>query len=189
MCSSCRGIVTETRKCFWGHNNALKLHMTMLSPHPLPPTIPASEMSCFLAQAPGLISQALKRAPCSLWSLLFMAHCNCWKWRLHPAWLSTRKKCSEMLGSGFGFLALWSANPRAKRTGLDSIPCSPITWMAAEPARYNKSHVLFGVGRWELPLLHFTRITVPGKKKKIPFPQISWPFPARPDFARGLPNS
>lgn len=92
MCSSCRGIVTETRKCFWGHNNALKLHMTMLFPHTLPPTIPASEMSCFLAQAPGLISQALKRAPCSLWSLLFMAHCNCWKCHLHPAWLSTRKK-------------------------------------------------------------------------------------------------
>lgn len=118
-----------------------------------PPTIPASEMSCFLAQEPGLIYQALKKAQCSLWRLLFLALCNCWRCRLHPSWLSTREKCSEMLGPGFGFLVLWSANPRAKRTGLDSIPCSPITWITAEPARYNESHVLIGVGRWELPLL------------------------------------
>lgn len=56
------------------------------------------------------------------------------------------KKYRELFGPCFGFLILRSANPRAKRTGLDSIPCSPITWIVAEPARYNKSHALFGVG-------------------------------------------
>lgn len=93
-----------------------------------------------------------------------------------------------MFGPGSGFLVLWSANPRAKRTGLDSIPCSPITWIAAEPARYNKSHVLFGVGRWELPLLSSFR-PVPRrrrKKKKIPFPQVSLAVPCKTRLRKGV---
>lgn len=99
-----------------------------------------------------------------------------------------------MFGPGFGFLVLWSANAGAKRTGLDSIPCSPITWIAAEPARYNKSHVLFGVGRGELPLLSSFHPdhgadTKKIKIKKSHFHRFPWLVPARPDFARELPKS
>lgn len=59
------------------------------------------------------------------------------------------KKNAEIFGPWLGFLVLCSANPKAKRTGLDRIPCRPITWIVTEPARYNKSHVHFGVVAWE----------------------------------------
>lgn len=89
------------------------------------------------------------------------------------------KKCREIFAPHFGFLVLHPANPRAKRTGLDSIPCSPITWIVIEPARYNKSRVLFGVG-WLGAATCLSVLPAPlyqkkGKKKtqKPVFPQIS----------------
>lgn len=80
-----------------------------------------------------------------------------------------------------------SCQPQSQKNWSRRHPCSPITWAVAAPARYNKSHVLFGVGLWELLLLsafHPYHCT-----KKSYFHTFPWLFPARLDFANALPNS
>lgn len=93
-----------------------------------------------------------------------------------------------MFGPRFGFLILCTANPGAKRTGLDSISWSPVTWMVAEPATQNKSHVLCGVGLWELLLLSLVHLYHCTKQTKSYLHKFPWLSPARPDFASELPN-
>lgn len=105
---------------------------------------------------PGLSNQEWSKSCAGFLFSHLLLFGNCLEFSFHPAWLSTRKKKkkkAEIFGPWFGFLVLCSANPRAKSTGLDRIPCRPIIRIVSEPARYNKSHVHFGVAAWERLLL------------------------------------